>query len=75
MSCSHEIDNKNTIVTVMKQMIPQNVDKERRISTEKEAEICRENVHRERKKKEREKEKCFKIKVSHRINLDDLSRD
>jgi hypothetical protein len=70
MSCSHEIDNKNTIVTV-----PQNVDKERRISTEKEAEICRENVHRERKKKEREKEKCFKIKVSHRINLDDLSRD
>jgi hypothetical protein len=65
MSCSHEIDNKNTIVTV-----PQNVDKERRISTEKEAEICREHTHRERKK-----EKCFKIKVSHRINLDDLSRD
>ena len=59
----------------MKQMIPQNVDKERRISTEKEAEICREHAHRERKKKERKKEKCFKIKVSHRINLDDLSRD
>ncbi len=70
MTCSHEIDNKNTIVTVMKQMIPQNVDKKRRISTEKEAEICREHTHRERKK-----EKCFKIKVSHRINLDDLSRD
>ncbi len=34
-----------------------------------------ENMHIERKKKERKKEKCFKIKVSHRINLDDLSRD
>ena len=57
MSCSHEIDNKNTIVTVMKQMIPQNVDKERRISTEKEAEICREHAHRERERKKIERKK------------------
>ncbi len=41
----------------MKQMIPQNVDKERRISTEKEAEICREHAHRERERKKRERKK------------------
>jgi hypothetical protein len=49
MSCSHEIDNKNTIVTVMKQMIPQNVDKERRIR-KKQRYVENMYIERERKK-------------------------